>query len=293
MSGTTMDIKEAWGFEEGDTIASGLFALRLLGGGRRYEAYLAHSESLLSTVVVKVVRPDRVDDEATIEGLISEYEAVRSLNHPVILRGYGIDTGPRPHIVLEHMEGPRLSTLLRKFGPLPVEQFMPLAMHLASALHYMHPNGWVHLDLKPSNTIMGAPPRMIDMSIARRVKDAARLRAAVGTDAYMAPEQCLAGEGGTIGPAADVWGLGVMLYEAIAGRLPFDLMDNQRHPQLEQTPMPFMVPVASYLDDLIQACLSYSPEARPTAREVYEGLEPGIATTPKKIVLGRLRPKLR
>ena len=78
--------------------------------------------------------------------------------------------GPRPHLVLEHLEGPRLSQLLRKHGALPMEQLLPLALELASALHYLAGQDVVHLDVKPSNVIMGAPARLIDLSVTRDLK---------------------------------------------------------------------------------------------------------------------------
>ena len=115
---------------------------------------------------------------------------INRLAHPVILRGFDATLdGPRPHLVLEHLEGPRLSSLVRRYGPLPPEQLIPLGVQLASAVHYLSREGIVHLDIKPSNTIMGAPPRMIDMSVALSVEEAAAVRTQVGTDAYMAPEQ--------------------------------------------------------------------------------------------------------
>jgi serine/threonine protein kinase len=116
-----------WRLAEGDPIAPGLTALRLLGGGLRYEAYLAWDERLQSSVVVKVVRPELVDDERTLRGLAAEVDLLRRLEHPVIVRSFGAAVGgPRPHVILEHLEGPRLSTLVRRYGPLPAEQLLPL-----------------------------------------------------------------------------------------------------------------------------------------------------------------------
>ena len=94
-------------------------------------------------------------------------------------------------------------------------------MHTAAALHYMAGAGWVHLDVKPSNIVMGAPPRLIDLSVARTVARARRMRRAIGTDAYMAPEQCLPGRAGVVGPPADVFGLGATLHHVLAGAPPF------------------------------------------------------------------------
>src|SRR6202000_1178879 len=98
-----------------------------------------------------------------------------------------IPAGPSPPLLLEHLEGPTLRELLDRHGPLSLEQLLPLALHIASALHYLAAEGVVHLDVKPSNIVMGAPPRLIDLSVARTLERALLTSTPVGTDAYMAP----------------------------------------------------------------------------------------------------------
>lgn len=286
----------AWAFEEGEDIVPGRYAVKLLGGGRRYEAYLAHDEALLSLVVVKILRPNRADDPETLRGLAGEYATLQRLNHPSIARGFdAVLEGPRPHVVLEFLEGPRLSTLIRKHGRLPLEQSIPLAVQLCSALHYMHVQGFVHLDVKPSNTIMAAPPRVIDMSIARTIDQAEQLRVAVGTDAYMAPEQCAPDGGVPVGPPADVWGLGATLYHAVAGRPPFPEPEgDERFPQLDLDAQRLEdEEVPPRVADLVHDCLQRNPEHRPTPRELSDVLEPLIAALPRRPVLNRLRPRMK
>jgi serine/threonine protein kinase len=134
--------------------------------------------------------------------------------------------------------------------------------------------GWVHLDLKPGNIVMGAPPRVIDLSLARRVERARRLSEPVGTRRYMAPEQIH--PHGDIGAHTDVWGLGATLYQALSGRRPFrepltraeDAPLEDRFPQLEDEPLPWTVPVPDRLAGAILACLDKDPAGRPSAAEL-------------------------
>lgn len=112
----------SWGFEEGDPIAEDLYVHRLLGGGLRYEAYLAWDEVRLAQVVVKILRPDQIEDRAALSGLAREARTVATLQHPVLPRCFGsVLEGERPHPVLESLEGPRLSTLLRRYDPLALD----------------------------------------------------------------------------------------------------------------------------------------------------------------------------
>jgi serine/threonine-protein kinase len=275
--------KSSWSFEEGDEIDDGLVALSLLGGGRRYEAYLAHDEAMWTTVVVKIVRPALVSESRTLEGLAAEQHNLETLNHPYLPRSFGaILEGERPYLVQEFLEGPRLSTLIRKYGRLPLEQLIPLAVQLASAIHYMHGREMVHLDVKPSNIIMAAPPRLIDMSIAMSFNDVSTLRDP---------------KNNTVGPSADIWGIGVTLYEAVNGRLPFPRTERRDgktyYPQLDNEPAPHDPEVPLSLTEIIDSTLLREPSGRPSAREVAEALEPLVAALPRKPVLSRLRPKLR
>jgi eukaryotic-like serine/threonine-protein kinase len=294
-----MDEGTTWGFQEGEEITSGRHVVRLLGGGRAHEAYLAWDDRLFSLVVAKILRPHLVNDDGARRQIAAEANAFAALQHPVLPRCFDapID-GVRPHLALEFLEGPRLSTFLRKQGSLAVEQTLPLALQICSALHYMGQEGWVHLDVKPKNVVMGAPAKLIDLSIARTLEAARGTKGPIGTDAYMAPEQCGISGGGDIDTAADIWGLGVTIYEAIIGRLPFpagrdDGTLEGRFPQLVREPVPFPKDVPPILADPVISCLRKRPGDRPTAEELAGALEPLVAGLPKPSIVPRMRPRAR
>jgi eukaryotic-like serine/threonine-protein kinase len=287
-----------WDFEEGDQITSELNAIKLLGGGYRYQAYLAWSEHLRSLVVTKVVRPGLVSDERTLRGLTDEIEFLERLNHPVLLRSFGHELdGPRPHVVLEYLEGPRLSSLLRRYGPLQPEQLVPLALQLCAAIHYLAREGVVHLDVKPSNIIMGGPPRLIDLSVARTLEQCEGLGSPVGTDAYMSPEQCRPGEGTPVGPAADVWGVGVTLFRAASGERAFEKGDPdssvpaERWPQLTSPPKQLGERAPAAIAEPIMACLAPDSGERPSPAEVAAELELVLDALPRPKI-SKLKPRI-
>ncbi len=280
--------RPTWGLVEGDAIAPGRTVLRPLGGGRRYEVFLVWDDHRLAVMVAKLLRPELATDPAAVRELAREGEALARLAHPVLVRGFDVVADGRfPHLLIEHLEGPTLRELVERDGALPLEQILPLGLHAASALHYLAREGMVHLDVKPDNVVMGAPPRLIDLSVARTVAEAARMRRPVGSDGYMAPEQCDAAFG-PIGPPADVFGLAATLHHAVGGTRPFARDGDQRFPQLERdaTPLPRHVP--RELADLLHAALARRAADRPTAAELAAGLEPLVAALPRG-VLGRRR----
>jgi eukaryotic-like serine/threonine-protein kinase len=292
-------VAESWDLEPGDDITERYAALKVLGGGHSYEVYLAQDSHRLALVVVKLLRPHLIADEHEKKSLAREAAVLERLAHPVIVRSLGADvSGERPHLVLEHLEGPHLSRLIRQNGALALEQVVPLAVQLLSAAHYLEREGVVHLDIKPRNIIMGGPPRLIDMSVARTIESALRISSPLGTDPFMAPEQCDPSRA-SIGPPADVWGIGATLYQSVSGRLPFPRDEEynrddplQRWPQLHHPPEALPKGTPSDLRDVIEDCLQPDPGRRPLAIEAVARLEPLVGALPARPVLRRLRPRL-
>ena len=133
------------------------------------------------------------------------------------MRAYEVLAEPRPAVVLETLGGETLAhLLLRRSRRLPARELGFLGAHLCSAVGYLHGQGHLHLDLKPSNVVAdGGRAKLIDLSIARRP---GRVKAGLGTWCYLSPEQA---QGAVVGPEADVWGLGVVLWEAATGTRAF------------------------------------------------------------------------
>jgi len=289
---------EKWRFEEGEEIVPGRYALERLGGGWDFEAYVAWDDRLYSLVVVKLVRPHLVEEPRTLRHLSQEAGLLLSLAHPMVVRGFdAVLEGARPHLAMEHLEGPTLADTIKHFGPLDPAQLLPLAFQIASAAQYLANREIVHLDIKPRNIILGVPPRLIDLSVARSLERAGRITTPVGTDAYMAPEQCdpsLA----EIGTSADVWGLGATLFHAVAGEVPFprpkehDDDPRQRWPQTHAHPQDLPSHTAPELEGLILDCLAFEPAERPTPAGLAQRLEPLIGAIKRGRILGRGRPKI-
>jgi serine/threonine protein kinase len=238
-----------------------------------------------------------VEDEHAIRELGAEAAALERLDHPVIVRGFdAVLDGAHPHLLIEHLEGPSLRRLIKRGGALPLQQVLPLALSLSGALHYIAEMDVVHLDVKPDNVIVGVPPRLIDLSIARTTERAKRVRKPLGTDAYMAPEQCEPGRlAELIGPPADVWGLGATLHHAFSGSRPFprekDARDSDdprvRFPQLTVPPEPLPDRTPEGLRSLVKSMLDRDPAGRPAAGAVAAALEPLVAELPRKMALSR------
>jgi serine/threonine protein kinase len=296
-------LRQSWDFEQGAEIAPGRAVLKPIGGGNAYEVLLVWDERLHSISVAKVLRPNRTDSERDLRQLREEAEILETLAHPMIVRLFDpVLEGEHPHLMIEHLEGPSLRRLIRRGGPLPVQQVLPLSLSLAGALHYLEQMEIVHLDVKPDNVIMGVPPRLIDLSIARTHEQARRVRTPIGTDAYMSPEQCdPEGMAGRTGPASDVWGLGATLHHALSGEVPFALQPGAsngdredpslRFPQLSIGPAPLPEYLPEALVDLVLGMLAPDPAERPSAAEVAAELEPLVAELPAKLSLSRRRTR--
>jgi serine/threonine protein kinase len=153
---------------------------------------------------------------------------------------------------------------------MPTAELAILGLQIGSAARYLHAAGWLHLDLKPSNVIVdGGLAKLIDLSLARPPGPS---RAGVGTRPYLSPEQA---RGGELTVAADVWGLGGLLFETACGSPPFERSAASIYPQLHQRAPSVHAArrLPKALGDVIDACLEPEPGERPPVDLVLETLE--------------------
>jgi eukaryotic-like serine/threonine-protein kinase len=237
-----------------------------LARGRNLDVWDAWSDERDCRVILKTLRPDRREDRAARARLLAEGRLLVELSHPHIVRGYEMLERPEAVVVMETLAGHTVAHLIdHARRRMALGDASMLGLHLCSAVGYLHRQGRVHLDLKPSNVVAEAGrAKVIDLGFAR---PPGRVRAGLGTWCYMAPEQS---RGGTAGPPADVWGIGAILHEALAGEATFDRLDGDGfelpYPQLARRAEPLrrLRRVPPGIAAAIDACLDPDPAGRPS-----------------------------
>src|SRR5690349_2127381 len=201
-----------------------------LGSGGMSNVYQATDLILERTVAVKILAEHLSDDERFVARFRREALAVAKLIHPNIVQVYdtGIDGG-RHYIVMEYVEGRSGAQILQRQGPVDPEIAAEIGIQACAGLDYAHRRGIIHRDVKPGNLmVVGGPVgggemivKLTDFGIARAIEQTriTQVGSVVGTAAYLAPEQ-VRGEEAT--PATDVYALGVVLYQFLTGRLPYE-----------------------------------------------------------------------
>ena len=277
----------------GAAIAPGYEAIEHLSRGCRLDVYDAWSEERGCRCVIKAVRPERASEEEPRRMLLREGHLLEQLSHPHLVRGYETLEEPVPLVVMETLGGQTLAHAIEKQEELSPVELAHLGLHLATAMRYLHAHGFLHLDLKPSNVVAEAGrAKVIDLSLARPPGPAP---AGIGTWCYLAPEQATGGE---LGAAADVWGIGAVLFEAATCSPAFDDPqsatadpagegsgnldtwhsedESGSYPQLEARagPVGTLRDLPPALAGLIDSCLEPAAERRPVLEELLEALEP-------------------
>jgi len=259
----------------GEEVVPGYEVVSLMRRGNRLDTYDVYSQERDCRCVVKVLRPDRQHEESCRTAVVREGELLRDLAHPHLVRAYEVLLEPRTAVVLETLSSATLGALIEQ-GPLNPYDTALLGRQLASVLGYLHRNGWLHLDVKPSNVVVQAGRAiLIDLSLVSRHGDG---RAHAGTDGYLGPEQVT---GVDLTAAADVFGLGVTLGEALTGELAHGEETRWRtgtaprrttrhfRRRLGEVPAPLV--------ELIEACVDPDPACRPSLVDVRLTLTAAIA----------------
>lgn len=249
----------------------------VLGSGGMATVYRATDTLLTRDVAVKVMAPWLSDDETYGRRFSEEARAAAGLNHANIVTIYDtVEEAGQRYIVMEPVDGTPLSELI----PLAEERAVDIAQQLAEALDYAHSKGIIHCDIKPQNVLVedNGRPRLLDFGIARAATQTwAMATTVLGTAAYMAPEVV---EGRRPDARSDVYSLATLLYEMLAGRLPFEAesaaAQTAQRLVADAKPLADNVKVLPAVEEAVMAGLERDPDKRPqSAAEFARRLEAG------------------
>jgi ABC-type oligopeptide transport system substrate-binding subunit/tRNA A-37 threonylcarbamoyl transferase component Bud32 len=279
--------------EIGDTLQNRYRIEASLGQGGMGTVYRGYDLLLDRPVAIKILRWTSADGQASLDSegrarLLNEAQAAARLSHPNIVAVYDAgDVGGTPFIIMQYVAGHSLHRWVEEGRPAPVEAVLDIARQLCAALEHAHASGVIHRDIKPENVLLGEDgiARLTDFGLARSLSSRLTVEGTiVGTVFYLAPELAL---GQPYDGRADLYSLGVMLYELLAGRLPF--IADEPISVISQHLYAPVVPPSTYnshispaLDTLILRLMSKSPADRPASaeavRQALTRLEvPGVA----------------
>ncbi len=261
-----------------------------LGSGGMSNVYMATDRILERTVAVKILAEHLSDDERFVARFKREALAVAKLIHPNIVQVYdtGVDDG-RHYIVMEYVEGRSGAQILQRQGPVEPETAAEIGIQACAGLDYAHRRGIIHRDVKPGNLMVTGGPvgggemtvKLTDFGIARAIEQTriTQVGSVVGTAAYLSPEQ-VRGEEAT--PATDVYALGVVLYQFLTGRLPYEGSTLAELAVRQQNEKP--LPPSTYNDEVpeplgaaVLRALEGDPHRRyASADELCSGLQMGL-----------------
>jgi serine/threonine-protein kinase len=257
----------------GTTTIAGRYRIEgRLGVGGMSTVHLAFDSRLERYVALKLLAEHLADDSTFVSRFRREALAAARLVHPNIVQvfDFGFDSGHHQHfIVMEHVPGSSCAELLRDQGHLGVDKTIGIVTQACRGLDYAHRNGVVHRDVKPGNLLVSDTDvvKLADFGIARATDQSSitQVGSVLGTAAYLAPEQA---RGDEAGPRADLYSLGVVTYQLMSSRLPYEAgslselaLKQQREPP---TPLNELVPaVAPALAEAVAMALSIDPARRP------------------------------
>lgn len=279
----------------GELAPGQLFAARYevqapLGRGGMGAVYRVLDRKLDEVVALKVLT---LGTERAVDRFLREVRLARRVTHPNVARTHDLgEHGGAHFLTMEYVRGKALDRLLEERGRLGPERAVQIAEEIAAGLEAAHGAGVVHRDLKPANVLIGEDGRVVltDFGIARATLTDARTHdtgALIGTPHYMAPEQVL---GHPADARADVYALGLILYELLTGRLPFEaesplavaVMRTHEAPPDPRTFASIPDPIA----ELVLACLARDPDARPSGaalvRDALRALRTGTGEQPAR-----------
>ena len=273
-------VESAAGERTGPAVA-GYEVLGELGRGAMGVVFKARHIKLNRVVALKMTLGGRADDKDLIR-FLAEAEAVAAVKHGNVVQVYDYgESGGRPYMALEFCPGGPLSERLRAGEPLTARAAAETVGRIAAGVAAAHEEGIVHRDLKPGNVLLAADgePKVADFGLAKRAaSDLTATQAVMGTPSYMSPEQA-GGKTKFVGPQADVWSLGVILYECLTGARPFPgaTAEEVLAQVLSAEPPPIRTAkpdVPRDVDLICRKCLEKNPADRyPTARELADDLE--------------------
>jgi serine/threonine-protein kinase len=267
---------------EGVQVLGGRYRLvERLGTGGMAVVWRAYDEVLGRQVAVKVLAAKLTADRDSRDMIRAEAQAAARLSHPNItgVYDYGESTGDGvtvPYVVMELIAGLTLAQRLAR-GPLPWRAALRVGAEVAAALAAAHARGLVHRDVKPANVMLtGAGAKVVDFGIAAVAGESAEPRpdgTVLGTPAYLAPERLA---GGPVRPATDVYALGLLLYRALTGALPWEAETTTQmitaHVYAEPAPLPAVEGLPDGVADLCLRCLAKKPADRPASADVARAL---------------------